>query len=126
MARPLADEEDKPLDPNIEKVRRKLVRFMAINLGLLFLALMVVAAALVYKSRTTKQPAAPLAGDIQTPAGAPQAGDIVLPVGSKVLSQSLSGERLSLDVDLADGSRAIFVYDLAERRIVGRFVIRTQ
>ena len=123
MARPLADEEDKPLDPNIEKVRRKLVRFMAINLGLLFFALMVVA---VYKSRTAKQPAAPLVGDIQTPAGEPQTGDIVLPVGSKVLSQSLSGGRLSLDVDLADGSRAIFIYDLTERRIVGRFVIRAQ
>ncbi|PDQ22485.1 fimbrial protein, partial [Mesorhizobium sanjuanii] len=46
MARPLAEEDpdvegrEKPLDPEVESVRRKLVRFMAINLGLLFLALM--------------------------------------------------------------------------------------
>ena len=53
MARPaLDDEKEKPLDPAVEKVRRKLVRFVAINLGLLFIALMAVVAALVYKSRT--------------------------------------------------------------------------
>ncbi|RUU07680.1 fimbrial protein, partial [Mesorhizobium sp. M6A.T.Ca.TU.002.02.2.1] len=35
----VADEdEEKPLDPEVEKVRKKLVRFVAINLGLLFLA----------------------------------------------------------------------------------------
>lgn len=126
MARPLADdEEDKPLDPNVDKLRRKLIRFMVVNLGLLFFALMVVVAALVYKSYTAK-PTAPIAGDIQTPAGAPQAGDIVLPVGAKVLSQSLSGDRLSLEAELTDGSRAIFVYDIAERRMLGRYTLRLQ
>ena len=58
MARPIAEEEDeKPLDPAAENVRRKLVRFMIINLGLLFLALMVVIGELVYKARN-----APVAG----------------------------------------------------------------
>ncbi|TIT86625.1 MAG: fimbrial protein, partial [Mesorhizobium sp.] len=43
MARPIDEEdEEKPLDPAAEKVRRKLIRFMIVNLGLLFLALMVV------------------------------------------------------------------------------------
>jgi len=126
MARPLADEdEEKPLDPQVEKVRKKLVRFVAINLGLLFLALMVVIVALVYKARNVP-PASPLAGDIQVPAGEPVSGDIVLPVGAKVVSQSLSGNRVSIDAELADGSRAIFVYDIAERRIIGRFAIRNR
>ena len=126
MARPLADdEEDKPLDPNVDKLRRKLIRFMVVNLGLLFFALMVVVAALVYKSYTAK-PTAPIAGDIQTPAGEPLTGDIVLPVGTKVVSQSLSGDRLSLEAELSDGSRAIFVYDIAERRMIGRYTLRLQ
>ena len=47
---PFDDDEDKPLDPAVEQVRRKLVRFVAINLGLLFIALMAVVGALVYKS----------------------------------------------------------------------------
>ncbi|MER8478739.1 MULTISPECIES: fimbrial protein [unclassified Mesorhizobium] len=127
MAQPLADEdEEKPLDPEVEKVRRKLVRFVAINLGLLFLALMVVIAALVYKARNAPPAAPPLTSDIQVSAGEPVSGDIVLPVGARVVSQSLSGNRLSIDAELADGSRAIFVYDTTERRIVGRFSIRNK
>ncbi|MER8426746.1 fimbrial protein [Mesorhizobium sp. M0220] len=127
MARPRADEdEEKPLDPEVEKVRRKLVRFVAINLGLLFLALMVVIAALVYKARNAPPVSPPLSSDIQVPAGEPVSGDIVLPVGARVVSQSLSGNRLSIDAELADGSRAIFVYDITERRIVGRFSIRNK
>ena len=72
MARPYADEEEeKPLDPDIEKVRRKMIRFMGINLGLLFLALMVVVAALVYKSRKAAPPPPPTS-EIPVPAGSPQ------------------------------------------------------
>lgn len=127
MARPAADDdEEAPLDPSLEKVRRKLVRFIAINLGLLFLALMVVIAALVYKSRSAKVPAPSPASEIPMPAGEPAAGDIVLPVGAKIISQSLSGNRLSLDAELADGTRTIFVYDIAERRMIGRFSIRNR
>ena len=127
MARPDADEDqEKPLDPEIDKVRGKLIRFMAINLGLLFLALMVVIGALVYKARNAPPANPQLAGDIQTPAGEPVSGDIVLPVGAKVVSQSLSGNRLSIDAELADGSRTIFVYDITERRLIGRFAIRNK
>ncbi|RWF46831.1 MULTISPECIES: fimbrial protein [unclassified Mesorhizobium] len=127
MARPDADEEqEKPLDPEVDKLRGKLIRFMAINLGLLFLALMVVIAAIVYKSRKAPPANPALSGDVQKPAGEPASADIVLPVGAKVVSQSLSGDRLSIDADLADGSRAIFVYDIAERRLIGRFAIRNK
>ncbi|TIP93769.1 MAG: fimbrial protein, partial [Mesorhizobium sp.] len=63
---------------------------------------------------------------IQVPSGEPLTGDIVLPVGARVISQSLSGNRVSIDAELADGSRAIFVYDITERRIIGRFSIRNK
>jgi hypothetical protein len=139
MTRPHADEDnlateatpagkgtETPLDPHVENVRKKLIRFMGVNLGLLFLALMVVIGAIVYKSRNAPAPTPPLAGEIQVPAGEPLAGDIVLPVGAKVVSQSLSGNRLSIDAELADGGRVLFVYDMAERRIVGRFSIRNK
>jgi len=119
-------QEDKPLDPAVERVRRKLVRFVAINLGLLFLALMAVVGALVYKARTS-QPSEPVAaGDIQLPAGGQITGEIVLPVGSRVMSQALSGNRLSIDAELADGSRTIFLYDIAERRVIGQFAVRNK
>lgn len=127
MTRPEAEDEDeKPLDPSIEKVRRKMVRFMGINLSILFLALMVVIAALVYKSRTSAPQVAAPAGDIQAPAGQPAEGDILLPVGARVVSQSISGDRISLDAELAGGERMLFVYDIAEHRMIGRFAIRNK
>lgn len=124
MTQPTIDDEDeKPLDPAVEKVRRKLVRFIAINLGLLFAALMAVVAALVYKSRTA---AVPPAGEATTEVPSPEGvatGQIVLPAGARIASQSLSGERLSLSLELPDGSRAIYIYDLKSRRMVGRFAV---
>ena len=127
MARPADDEDqEKPLDPEIDKVRGKLIRFMAINLGLLLLALMVVIAAIVYKSRKAAPANPPLVSEIPVPPGEPLTDDIVLPVGTKVISQSLSGNRISIDTELADGSRTIFVYDVTERRVIGRFAIRNK
>lgn len=127
MAGPYHDEEDeKPLDPAVERVRRKLVRFAVINIGLLLVAVMAVAGALVYKSRTAQTATPVIGGDIPTPAGGPLTGDIVLPAGARIVSQAISGGRLSLDAELADGSRTIFVYDMAERRIIGQFAVKTQ
>lgn len=126
MARPaIDDEEEKPLDPAVEKVRRKLVRFVAINLGLLLVALMAVGAAIVYKSRSAAPP--PAAGGLVAPGpGEMLEGEIALPAGARIVSQSLSGNRIALDVALADGSRAIILYDLDQRRTIGRFAVRPQ
>jgi len=126
MMRPNFDDQqdDKPLDPEVEKVRRKLVRFVAINLGLLFVALMAVVGAIVYKGRNAVPPSVPVvAGEVPAPSDAMLEGEIALPEGARIVSQSLSGNRLSLDVEAADGGRAIYLYDIAERRIVGRFAV---
>lgn len=118
MAGTLPDnDEEKPLDPAAERVRRKLVRFMAINLGILFLALMAVVAALVYKSMTVSPAPPAVASDV--PADA-TSGRISLPAGARLISQSLSGDRLSLHVALAGGGESILIYDTAQGRIVGR------
>lgn len=120
------DEEEKPLDPAVEKVRRKLVRFVAINLGLLFAALIAVLIAVVYKSRDAAPPPAVSASEIPVAPGTVLEGEIPLPAGSRIVSQALSGSRLSLDVELSGGGRAILLYDLSERRVVGRFALVPQ
>jgi hypothetical protein len=128
MARPAFDDDkdEKPLDPAVERVRRKLVRFVGINLGLLFLALMAVALAIVYKSRTPEGERGEIS-EIPSPAGGvPVEADIVLPDGARILSQSLSGNRITLLAELAGGDQAIFLYDLAERRMIGRFAVKAQ
>jgi hypothetical protein len=129
MARPTIDDnEEKPLDPAVEKVRRKLVRFVAINLGLLFLALMAVLAAIVYKTGAPGEVAA-VGGNEAVPSPAESgviAGDILLPAGARLVSHSLSGNRITLDAELAGGGRAIFLYDIAERRIIARFDLKSE
>jgi hypothetical protein len=129
MARPTIDDnEEKPLDPAVEKVRRKLVRFVAINLGLLFLAVMAVLAAIVYKTGAPSEVAAVGSNEaVPSPAeGGVMTGDIVLPAGARLVAHSLSGNRITLDAELAEGGRAIFLYDIGERRIIGRFDLKSE
>ena len=122
MAGALADnDEEKPLDPAAERVRRKLVRFMAINLGILFLALMAVVAALVYKSMTVPP---------ETPTRDAGSRDFVvqnirLPRGARVISHSLSGDRLSLHVDVG-GEQSIVIYDITTSRMLNAFELEEQ
>jgi hypothetical protein len=115
MARPYADEEEeKPLDPAVERVRKKLVRFVAINLGLLLIALMAVVGAIVYRSGTpTPKPASEQQ----------MAGTIRLPAGARIVSQSLSGDRIAFDIEMADQRRTIILYDMSSDKVVGRFEV---
>ncbi len=118
------EEREKPLDPAVERVRGKLIRFMLINLGLLFVALMAVVIAIVYRSGSRNDPPVAAVPELPVPApGEILAGDIVLPEGARIASHALSGSRISLDVLLKDGGRAIFIYDTVSRSLVGRFDI---
>ncbi len=118
------DDRENPLDPSVERVRRKLIRFMVINLGLLFLALMAVAIAIVYRTGRKEEPPAPAVPELPAPPpGQMLQGEIALPQGARVVGHTLSGSRIGLDTILADGKRAIFIYDTATGRIVGRFDI---
>lgn len=125
MATPLDDEQEKPLDPAVERVRRKLVRFVAINLGLLFLALMAVVVAIVYRASRVEEAVPVAASELPRPAdGAMLEGEIALPRGARIVSHALSGSVLSLQLQLADGARAILLYDTARGETIGRFAVR--
>lgn len=122
MTKALDDEsEDKPLDPAAEKVRRKLVRFMAVNLGILFAAVVIVVAAVAYRSMSPRNAAPEDA--MAVPAGEAVEADIPLPVGARIVSQSWSGNRLSLQVEGINHEQSLVVFDLAQRRVVARLRI---
>jgi hypothetical protein len=122
----LTDETDeKPLDPSVERVRQKLLRFVVINLGLLFTAVIIVIAAVVYRSATKEVPVA-AAGDIAVPSGEMVEARIAVPAGARIVSQSLSGNRVSLDLETANGEREIIVYDFAQRRTIARLDVAPQ
>lgn len=114
-------DEDKPLDPAAERVRRKLVRFMGINLAILFAAVMAVVLAVVYRSMSPE----PADGAIVPvpPSAEMLSGEILLPAGSRIVSHAVSGNRLTFHLRLAGGEDAVVVYDMAEGRRIGRFAI---
>lgn len=118
-------DEGNPLDPAAEKVRRKLVRFMFINLGILFVALMAVMIALVYRSfgpsSTPQAPVTQAAPSIEA-----VSGSILLPPSSEVLSHALDGSRLTLHLRRSGGGQMILIYDIHERRTIGTFELGWQ
>ena len=127
MASPIHDDEDeqeKPLDPAVENVRRKLIRFMLVNLAVLAVALIAVVGAIVYKSRNS--PPAVAQPSLSVPSDGMVEGEIALPPGARLVSQSISGDRLVLEVEEFGGTPALYVYDIAAGRMVGRFVISNE
>lgn len=121
--------DEKPLDPALERVRRKLLRLLVISIGIMFTGLMAVLIAIVYKITS----GSPGAGQTPRPAMAVRlpgddsvlTGNIVLAAGARVISQTVSGSQLSVLTEGPDGGQAIMVYDMNSGRVIARFTITT-
>ncbi len=118
MNKPIAEDEfaDKPLDPAVEKVRRKLVRFAVVNIGILFLALAAVVGALAWRTVSSAK----------APSGPAVEAALLVPQGAQVLSQSIAPSEIALFLQGADGSRFVMVFDRANGRPLGRYGIVAQ
>ncbi|MFC4626269.1 hypothetical protein ACFO1V_13825 [Daeguia caeni] len=112
----------------MEKVRRKMIRLLAVSIGVMLVGLMAVLGAVVYKiNKSSDEPKPETHSEIpgqQTPA-LPEPPKMVesqinLVTGSRLLSQSLSGNQLSLEILMPDGGTELLIYDYREARIVGR------
>lgn len=117
------DDDEKPLDPAVERVRRRVMRFIAINLGILFLALMAVAIAIVYRVGGLEDDTPPAAGAELRAGPVAAEGRIDLPAGARIVSQALSGGRLAVQIATAEGGRAFLIYDLAAGVVVSRIAV---
>jgi hypothetical protein len=122
MSDALKEEDEKPLDPAMERVRQKMVRLLAISLGVMMIGLMAVLGAIVYKMSRGKETAQSGIGAD----GAVIAGDIILPKGAYLNGHSLSGGLISLDVTLRGSAREIEVFDMARQKIVARFALTAE
>jgi hypothetical protein len=119
MPQPDIEEQEEPLDPAMERIRRKMVLLQLVSGGILFVCFMAVLAAVVYKVAQRPDTPAPTtsAGGFAVPAGQPLAATAELPAGFNIQSVSLSGGQI-LFYGLLDGDRKIFIFDLAAGRIV--------
>ncbi len=119
------DQEDKPLDPAMENVRRKMVKLQLASGGVMLLMLMAVLATIVYKV-TQGKPAAPtVAGQALVPSEAPVSAVAALPVGFTIESVSLATGQLLFWGRTADGERKAIVYDIAAGRVVADVRVTT-
>lgn len=122
MNRPIAEDAfagkgtpagaEEPLDPAVERVRRKLLRFAIVNVGILFLALAIVVAALAWRTvSAAKDPEAFVQAEL------------ALPEGARISSHSVSPVEVSLLAALPDGTSAVFIFSRNDGRLVGRYAI---
>ncbi|WP_313531527.1 hypothetical protein [Shinella sp.] len=122
------DQEDKPLDPVMENVRRKMMRLQLVSGGIMFLMFLAVLAAIVYKINTREsKPDAALSaasGGLAVPSDAPVKATATLPDGFALSAVSNSGGQILFYGVMPDGARKAFVFDIAAGRTVAEIDIK--
>jgi hypothetical protein len=111
------DQEEKPLDPALENVRRKMVRLQIVSVAIMVVSLMAVFGAVVYKTMRPA-PKAVAATTAEVPSDAPVAATAALPQGFTVQSVALSGRQVLFYGATAAGQRQAIVFDYGIGRIV--------
>ncbi len=111
-------EEEKPLDPATEKLRRKMVRLLLVSIGIMMVGLMAVLGTIVYKiGEAPDATVAAVAGMAIEPG---TTGVVEMPQGAEVVSATLDGDNVMLQLRLADGARELVIHSLSRNRIVAR------
>jgi len=120
---PEDDQEEKPLDPAMESVRRKMIRLQIVSGVIMFVSLMAVFGAVVYKTMRapTKEPVASASTGI--PSDAPVSVTANLPSGFVIQSSSLSGGQIMFFGATADGVLKSLVFDIKAGRIVADITV---
>ena len=73
------EQEEKPLDPVMENVRRKMIRLQLVSAGVMLVMLMVVLGAIVYKLTRLSDQDGPQTAAVSVPSDAPQTAVAALP-----------------------------------------------
>jgi len=102
--------EEAPLDPAAERVRRKMVRLLAVSIGIMFVGIFAVLAAIVWQmgeaTRTTLVDAR-----------------IALPEAFAVAETDLSADAIMVRGTGADGAMMLLVFDRATGAMTARYTL---
>lgn len=116
------NQEDKPLDPVMEGVRRKMVKLQLISGGIMATLFLAVLVSIFYKLTRdeggAQQPVATTSQPFAVPSDQPLSLTANLPAGFRVAQTSLSGSQMLIYGETATGERKAFVFDLALGRII--------
>ncbi|MEZ5789393.1 MAG: fimbrial protein [Nitratireductor sp.] len=116
-------DEEKPLDPATERVRKKMVRLLAVSIGVMMIGLMAVLGAVVYKINGKPDESVAAASGAKVPIEPGFEGRIDLPEGAEIVSASLDGTNILLTIRLAGAGSQLLVYSLSGDRILARVAI---
>ncbi|PKA41448.1 hypothetical protein [Rhizobium sullae] len=114
------DQEEQPLDPAMENVRRKMVRLQIVSGAIMFVSLMAVFGAVVYKTMEAEPAAVSSSG---VPSDSPVRSTVSLPLGFAVHSTSLSGSQVLFFGQSVDGKRQALVFDIKAGRLIADITV---
>lgn len=123
-------DDEKPLDPATEKVRKRLAKYGAIFMGFNMLALMAVLAALVYKLGGFGENKSEIAGlPIEnSQIGAPVEPNfdtfVDLPDGVTIVNASQNGNQILLNLRFLNNTAALWIYDIKSQSIIGKISVQ--
>ncbi|MGF7158215.1 hypothetical protein [Bartonella heixiaziensis] len=103
--------EDQPLDPAVERVRKKLMRLMMISIVITLISILVVLFLIVYKITATGSEVAH--------------HTLSLPEKTQILSQSLSEHNIVLKILTPDGHTKFMVYNYHTGALIAVLSVKT-
>ncbi|WP_174803991.1 hypothetical protein [Martelella limonii] len=119
------DEEDKPLDPAVELVRRRMLRLQIISALIMMISLMAVFGAILYKvmSRPDEAPVAERGGAV-VPADAPRALTANLPRGFTISDVSYGDGQALIYGTKENGEQTLYLFDINSGRMAADVELR--
>jgi hypothetical protein len=122
MADPFDEEDEKPLDPAVAQVQRRLRRLMLISGLTLGIGILAVFLAIVYKLVTYQSSGAAVAPIEGAAIPTITRSALGLPPDARLVSTALDGDRLSLAYEDGGGT-TIVIFDVAGMAVVNRLRI---
>jgi hypothetical protein len=105
--------EEAPLDPAAERVRRKMVRLLAVSIGIMFVGLFAVLAAIVWQVGEASAPTL-------------TRGDLLVPDGFSITESDLAADAIMLRGTDTDGAQRLLIFDRRSGELAGDFAIGTR
>ena len=116
--------KDEPLDPAMESMRRKMIRLQIVSGSVMFISLMAVFGAVVYKAvGPSKSAPAATTETMVVPSDGPAAATASLPEGFTIENVSFASGDMLFYGRLANGTRKALVFNVAARRFIADVTI---
>ncbi|WP_317993746.1 hypothetical protein [Bartonella gliris] len=111
-AEQIAPPQDQPLDPAVERVRKKLMRLMSISIVITLISILIVLFLIVYKLMATG-PASKQTALFSSHSKNQEVAHhtLSLPEGTQILSESLSEHNIMLKILTPDGQTKFMIYN---------------